>query len=129
MLKAAKSGSSKDSYTTPPPSKPAPSPVSKPDPKPKVKPTKLVIPPMDGPPPDTEGARLARLRRLCELKPSGRCNVPDAIHQRWKTGGKAEREALLEELERAGWSKDWYFVTFHVSTWSLIVGSFPLKFF
>ena len=113
-LKAAAPSSSKDSYTTPPPSKPAPSPASKPAPKPKVQQPQLLVPPPSGPPPETEGAKLGRLRRLCEVKPSGRCKVPDSIHQRWKNGGKSEREALLEELERAGWDQDWCFdLEFH----------------
>lgn len=57
-------------------------------------------------PPATEGARLARLRRMCEMKPSGRCHVPPDIHKRWKEGTKADREAMVDELEAAGWSKD-----------------------
>lgn len=55
--------------------------------------------------PQTEGARLNRLRRLCERKPSGRLLVPESIHLKWKNGG-SDREALMDELERAGWSKD-----------------------
>ena len=30
----------------------------------------------------------ARLRRLCERKPSGKLNVPQAIHDQWMAGGK-----------------------------------------
>lgn len=54
----------------------------------------------------SEGARLQRLRRLCEVKPSGKCHVTPEIHQKWKTGTKEDREALADELESAGWAKD-----------------------
>lgn len=57
-------------------------------------------------PPATEAAKLARLRRLCEKKPSGKCNVPEKLHKRWLHGTLKEREALVEELEAAHWSKD-----------------------
>ena len=59
----------------------------------------------DNPPPQTEGAKENRLRRLCERKPSGRINVPDSIHEQWAKGGAAKR-ALRDELERVGWDKD-----------------------
>ena len=58
------------------------------------------------PPPKTEGAKLARLRRICELKPSGKCAAGLEVHERWKKADKAEREAMVEELEKANWSKD-----------------------
>lgn len=43
----------------------------------------------------------ARLRRLCEKKPSGRCKVSQSIHEQWAAGGKQRDElrALLEEFE------------------------------
>lgn len=56
--------------------------------------------------PGTEAAKLARLRRLCEKKPSGKCHVPEALHKRWLHGTTQEREALVEELEAAHWSKE-----------------------
>ena len=59
-----------------------------------------------GPPPPSEAAKMARLRRLCEKKPSGKLNVPEEIHQRWLKGTLKDREALIEELEGANWSKD-----------------------
>ncbi|CAL1159177.1 unnamed protein product [Cladocopium goreaui] len=57
-------------------------------------------------PPATEAAKLARLRRLCEKKPSGKCHVPEELHKRWLHGSLQDREALVEELEAAHWSKD-----------------------
>ena len=43
----------------------------------------------------------ARLRRLCERKPSGKINVPEAIHKQWKAGGpqRDELRVLLEQYE------------------------------
>ena len=104
-----KPSSSVDSYRTPPPKVAAPSPKkpmeSKEPGKPPRPPARL--PPNDlQPAPATEGAKLMRLRRLCEMKPSGRCSVPSEVHERWKKGGKADREAMVEEFEKANWSKD-----------------------
>jgi hypothetical protein len=90
------SRSAGSAYETPPPK------VSAPSPKPKVK----INPPPELKAPETEGARLNRLRRLCEMKPSGRCNVPEAIHLRWKNSNREEKEAMIDELDRNGWSKD-----------------------
>ena len=59
--------------------------------------------------PATDAAKMARLRRMCEVKPSGKCNVPDEVHKRWLHGNQAEREALCDELEAAHWSKDCLF--------------------
>ena len=41
----------------------------------------------------------ARLRRLCEKKPSGRLNVPQEVHEQWlQVGGpRDELRALLEQ--------------------------------
>ena len=52
----------------------------------------------------SEGAKLGRLRRLCERKPSGRLQVPVHIHEQWKQGGHP-RQQLLEMLEHAGFEK------------------------
>ena len=43
----------------------------------------------------------ARLRRLCERKPSGRLNVPEAVHNAWAAGGTSRDElrVLLEQWE------------------------------
>ena len=84
-------------YQTPPPKIAAPSPA---------KAASSKVPPPERPAPVTEGAKLNRLRRMCEKKPSGRCNVPDAIHQRWKESTKEQKEAMIEELEKANWSKE-----------------------
>jgi hypothetical protein len=102
------SRSAGSAYETPPPK------VSAPSPKPKVK----INPPPELKAPETEGARLNRLRRLCEMKPSGRCNVPEAIHLRWKNSNREEKEAMIDELDRNGWSKDivsylWYNIPCH----------------
>ncbi|CAL1167200.1 unnamed protein product [Cladocopium goreaui] len=60
--------------------------------------------------PGSEAAKNNRLRRLCEIKPSGRCHVPEDVHLRWKKGG-AERMALRDELESCGWDKDKFVTT------------------
>lgn len=43
----------------------------------------------------------ARLRRLREKKPSGKLNVPAAIHDQWQQGGKARDElrAFFEKYD------------------------------
>ena len=103
------SSSSKGAYHTPPPKIAAPSPgksssvgsPGKPPPCPKGAQV-TEVPPA----PKSEGAKLARLRRLCEMKPSGKCAVPTEVHQRWKQADKAEREAMVEEFEKANWAKE-----------------------
>ena len=53
----------------------------------------------------------ARLRRLCEKKPSGRLNVPQAIHEQWlQVGGP--RDELRQMLEQLDFDKDIFFVVF-----------------
>lgn len=47
----------------------------------------------------------ARLRRLCEKKPSGKIQVPEQIHLQWKQGGTA-RDELRVLLERYEFDKD-----------------------
>ena len=42
----------------------------------------------------SEGAKMLRLRRLCERKPSGRLNVPLHIHEQWKQGGHPRQQLL-----------------------------------
>ena len=51
-----------------------------------------------------QAAKDNRLRRLCEVKPSGKINVPQEVHDRWAKGGDV-RKALLAELEAADWNK------------------------
>lgn len=47
----------------------------------------------------------ARLRRLCELKPSGKMNVPESIHLAWKKGGQS-RDDLRVMLEKYDLNKE-----------------------
>lgn len=54
----------------------------------------------------SEAAKLARLRRLCERKPSGRIQVPQELHERWLKANSDERLAMANELEETGWNKD-----------------------
>ena len=52
-----------------------------------------------------EQAKLeARLRRLCEKKPSGKIQVPEDVHQAWKAGG-AQRENIMEIFVNSGCDK------------------------
>ncbi|CAJ1373970.1 unnamed protein product [Effrenium voratum] len=56
--------------------------------------------------PKTEAAREARLRRVCERKPTGRCHVPPDIHEMWASGGSVKRKEMARMLEESGWDKD-----------------------
>ena len=47
----------------------------------------------------------ARLRRLCERKPSGRINVPEAVHNAWAAGGTS-RDELRVLLQQYDFDKD-----------------------
>jgi len=47
----------------------------------------------------------ARLRRLCEKKPSGKVQVPDSIHQQWLQVGKP-RDELRQLLELYEFDKE-----------------------
>lgn len=111
QLREAAESSSAGSYHTPPPKVKAPTPGKMPNARPPGPPPPLkgpledVMPKNDLPPPETEAAKMQRLRRLCEKKPSGRCNVPEAIHVRWKNSTLKDKEAMIEELEAANWSK------------------------
>ena len=49
----------------------------------------------------------ARLRRLCEVKASGKCKVPQSIHDAWKKGGTS-RDELRVWLEKLDLDKDPY---------------------
>ena len=53
----------------------------------------------------SQAAKEQRLRRMCEVKPSGKCHVPTEIHELWKKGGHG-RDQLLEILEASNWEKD-----------------------
>lgn len=111
-LRAAANKDKKTSTQTPPPKVPAPSPEHARPPNPQAKAKASAGSATEGAAdvgegPSTEAAKLQRLRRLCEIKPSGKCAVPESMHLKWKNGSKKEREALVDELEKAGWSKDW----------------------
>lgn len=118
LLRSSAKGSSSSgsTYQTPPPKVAAPSPSPKdksktqnavPPGKPPKPPSQQVVAAAQAPPPPkSEGAKLARLRRICEMKPSGRCAAGLEVHERWKKADKSEREAMVEELEKANWSKD-----------------------
>ena len=61
--------------------------------------------------PITHDALRMRTRRLCEKKTSGRCGVPDAIHNDYVEGGE-KREilemSLLQCLAQYGLDRKWY---------------------
>ena len=109
-LKKDKTSKSRSAYSTPQPKIAAPSPSPRKSspvhPAPPPRPPLGTSPPDAQPVPKTEAAKFARLRRLCEMKPSGRCAVPQAVRERWKKGDKNEREAMIEEFEKANWSKE-----------------------
>lgn len=100
---------------TPAPKHPAPSPASSTTSAPKAAPKGK--PAASEPASDSEsdgggepaelsyGAKMGRLRRLCERKTSGKLNVPEEIHQRWAQKGRS-RDELLEEFENCNFNKD-----------------------
>ena len=55
-------------------------------------------------PPETTEAKEARLRRLCEMKPSGKCHVSPEVHEQWARGGTS-RAQLMKQLEDCGFDK------------------------
>ena len=55
--------------------------------------------------PETSEAAEARLRRICEKKPSGKLHVTPEIHEQWARGG-ASRAKLLKQLQDVGFNKD-----------------------
>lgn len=56
--------------------------------------------------PESKAAKDARLRRMCERKPSGRLQVPEEVHNRWKTGSREERDEMIDQLDAVEWQKD-----------------------
>ena len=54
--------------------------------------------------PTTQAAKEARLRRLCERKPTGRLHCPEWLHTMWKN--PANRTDMVDKLEANGWNKD-----------------------
>ena len=51
--------------------------------------------------PMTEAAVLARCRRMCEEKAKGRLNVPEWLHQKWKS----DQKGLAKLLHDSGFDK------------------------
>ena len=74
--------------------------------KPKNPPKPVEVSEPGLPAPASEAAKRARLRRLCERKPSGRIFVPEEVHSKWKNASSDERDAMVEILEANNWSKD-----------------------
>ena len=91
---------------TPPATHPGPSPASS-----AKAPPRKAVPARDEPEASDSGeelshaAKLARLRRLCEMKPSGTCKVPESVHKKWAAKGHS-REELLQVLEDLNWDGD-----------------------
>ena len=74
----------------------------------------------------SEAARQARLRRVCERKPSGKLMVPQEIHDKWRNNVGNDREELLDALEEAGWDKDCIFVLHSIPSEIHIVSNMAL---
>ena len=53
---------------------------------------------------DSMGAKMARLRRMCERKPNGKIHCPEFIHELWCDINK--RQDLLKTLEECQWDKE-----------------------
>ncbi|CAK8993376.1 Uncharacterized protein SCF082_LOCUS3479 [Durusdinium trenchii] len=58
----------------------------------------------------SHAAKMAKLRRMCERKPSGKIKVPDDVHKRWVANEGDDREKMLELLEDSNWDKDWPYI-------------------
>jgi hypothetical protein len=68
-----------------------------------------------------EQAKLeARLRRLCEKKPSGKLQVPDDVHQAWKAGG-VQRDNIMEIFVNSGFDKVTCFAWNSVPSWTVLL--------
>ena len=80
-------------------------PFEKKDPKAAASKSKVQPPPGKSLP-ETDAAKDARLRRLCEKKPSGRLQVPEEMHLKWKSASREERDDMIALLEQVGWNKD-----------------------
>ena len=65
-------------------------------------------------------AKAARLRRLCERKPSGKLHVPQNIHEEYMAGGE-KRNALMKAFEECGMKKDRAQLRWHVYTRDLAI--------
>jgi hypothetical protein len=51
-------------------------------------------------------AKMAKLRRVCEKKPSGKVKVPEEVHLKWKQNKGDDRAELLKALEDSNWDKE-----------------------
>ena len=58
--------------------------------------------------PLSEAAQQARLRRVCEYKPSQKLNCPDWLHEQWKI--PSNRPAMIKKFAEVGWDKDHFFL-------------------
>ena len=56
--------------------------------------------------PRTAAAKAARLRRVCERKPTGKLGCPEWLHEMWKNPNN--RQSLTEKLEASSWDKDFW---------------------
>ena len=54
----------------------------------------------------SQEAKMAKLRRVCEKKPSGKVKVPEEIHMKWKQNNGDDRAELLKALEDSNWDKE-----------------------
>ena len=98
-------GSSKEAFT------PAPSGVDSgvattPNKTASAAKTKPKKPPVGTGYPETQAAKDARLRRACERKPSGRIKVPEAVHEKWRTGSRPKLHELMDVLASCDWDQD-----------------------
>lgn len=69
------------------------------------------FPPNQVRPQKSEEQRMAaladgRLRRLCEVKPSGKIKVPQEVHDAWKSGGYS-RQSLMDLFLQCGMDEVW----------------------
>ena len=106
MQQTPRGGQSSGEQFSPAPTSVVPTPPLK---KPVATAAKSVAKPspaLENPPaPQTDAAKRARLRRLCERKPSGKLNVPQAIHEKWAQSNSAEKDAMVDALEQSDWDK------------------------
>lgn len=51
----------------------------------------------------TEAAKKARLRRICERKPSGKIHCPEWLHEQWVKN--SDRDDMVAQLEKCNWQK------------------------
>jgi hypothetical protein len=59
-------------------------------------------------PHEEENALKAKLRRLCESK-NGKLNVPEWLHEQWKTG---DHLSMARELESCNFNKAHFFAKY-----------------